>query len=101
MARSSVSSLSSLPLTLNLQGAKIPHADLSFTNLSNANLKFADLSFVNLKGADLKNTQFEGADLHGADLSDASNLTRQQLEMARIDKDTKLPKYITENLAAE
>jgi uncharacterized protein YjbI with pentapeptide repeats len=50
------------------------------------------LSSANLEDADLSDTF-----LHGANLKDVSNLTCDQLEEAKLDKDTILPSYIQIN----
>ena len=103
----------------NLQGMDLSYAKLMKANLRNADLSEADLSFsylmradlteANLSGADLtssvisegilkkanlEDAELEDAFLHGADLSEALNLTPDQIESAYIDKDTKMPKYI-------
>ena len=57
-----------------------------FSDLSNANLDLADLN-----GTDLNGTDLSGADLTGADLSGAVNLTKDQVDSARIDGKTRLP----------
>jgi uncharacterized protein YjbI with pentapeptide repeats len=50
--------------------------------LSESDLSDADLSGADLTGADLINTNLSGADLSGAVLSDARNLTQEQLDKA-------------------
>jgi len=48
-------------------------------------------------GASLSKARFDGAVLCGADLSQSIDLTRRQIESARMDKTTKLPDYIELN----
>ena len=45
-------------------------------------------------GLNFKNANLEGTNLKGADLSDARNLTREQLAKAIIDETTTLPAYL-------
>jgi len=93
----------------NLQGADLMWADLQEVflfetnlqgaNLQKANLRGADLSGANLKGARmegaiLKETSFDGTDLRGANLTEATDLTRKQIESARMDEKTRLPKEL-------
>ena len=52
-------------------GAKLLCANLSDADLSSADLSSADLSGANLSGANLSNADFLGADLSGANLSGA------------------------------
>lgn len=87
-----------------LQGAKLNGADLSFAYLMQADLSGADLSGVdfnsavlseaNLNGANLEDADFTDAYLCGVDLSQVLNLTCDQLELANLDRDTRLPDYI-------
>lgn len=75
----------------NLSGASFCGADLSFASLRDTNLAGADCRKVDFSRADLEEADLTGADLRGADLSGARNLTREQIESARIDEHTKLP----------
>ena len=59
--------------------------------LSGANLRDTDLRDTNLIGTDLR-----GAKLFGADLSNAKNLTREQIAEAITDETTILPDYLKE-----
>ncbi len=79
---------------LDLHGAFVRRTDLSYANLERANLAGADFSFANLRGANLKDANLRGTILKGADLSDAANVTWEQLAEAVIDDDTKLPSYL-------
>jgi uncharacterized protein YjbI with pentapeptide repeats len=88
-----------------LSGAKLSGADLSEAYLMRADLTNADLTHVNfrgavlseadLAGADLKDAEFMDAYLCGANLAGVRNLTCDQLELANLDRDTKLPDYIS------
>ena len=87
-----------------LQGAKLNGADLSFSYLMQADLTGADLSEVdfnsavlseaNLNGANLEDADFTEAYLCGVDLSQTRNLTCDQIDLAYLDRDTRLPDYI-------
>ncbi len=84
----------------DLTGADITAANFARANLSFANLTDANLFLTNLSGAYLYQTDLSGArlfsaTLDGVDLSYARNLTQEQISMAKGDKHTKLPEYIT------
>ncbi|MBD5639316.1 pentapeptide repeat-containing protein [Clostridium botulinum] len=75
-------------------------ADLRKTNLRGADLRGACLIVANLKGVDLSGADLIGADLRDADLSGANLrnsifLTQSQINTAKGDSNTKLPKMIT------
>jgi uncharacterized protein YjbI with pentapeptide repeats len=90
----------------NLTGADLHFASLWDTNLTDTNLTGADLTNAGLQSADLTDANLTGADLTGAypvyadftranltdanltdaDLTDASNLTQEQLDSACIRK---------------
>ena len=72
-------------------------ADLTGAKLDGAVLTGADLSGVKPhgewhRGADLTGADLTGADLTGADLRRAKGLTQAQVDSAKGNKDTKLPK---------
>jgi len=75
-------------------------ADLKDANLRDMELINADLSGAYLFGTDLRDTDLSSADLRiaklggGADLRGARNLTQAQIEQARVDQTTKLPRDI-------
>ena len=99
------------PLRFNLAGAYIPGTTLSRTNLVCANFSRANCTRVdfsdsvmrdanlsgtvlveaNLQRVDFENANLKGADLRGADLTDAINLTSQQIGEAIVDANTKFP----------
>jgi uncharacterized protein YjbI with pentapeptide repeats len=77
---------------LDLHGAYLRSTDLSYTTLVDANLSGADFTNANFRGANFENANLAGTILRGADLTDATNLTEQQLAAAIIDEHTKLPR---------
>jgi uncharacterized protein YjbI with pentapeptide repeats len=91
----------------NLRNADLSEADLSFSYLMRADLTEANLSDADLtscvmsegifKKANFEDAELEDAFLHGTDLSEALNLTPDQIESANIDRDTKVPEYIEVN----
>ncbi|MFO1047200.1 MAG: pentapeptide repeat-containing protein [Geminicoccaceae bacterium] len=86
------------PFVLDLHGAFIRRTDLSGANLTNANLSNADCTGVNFRGANLRGTILKGTILRGADLTNAKNLTVEQLAEAVIDDETVLPSYLPAKL---
>ncbi|EPY6470461.1 pentapeptide repeat-containing protein [Clostridium sporogenes] len=75
-------------------------ADLRKTNLRGADLRGACLIAANLRGVDLSGADLIGADLRDADISGANLrnsifLTQSQINAAKGDSHTKLPKMIT------
>ncbi len=71
-----------LLIDAQLQNAWITDAQLEGTVLSLANLEGADLSDTNLQDAYLTRANLNGAALQGAILTDANNVTGQQLNSA-------------------
>jgi uncharacterized protein YjbI with pentapeptide repeats len=63
--------------------------------LSGGNLTAANLSGADLSRADLTGARLRFADLSGANLTGAKNLTREQLDKACGNADTKLPGGLT------
>ena len=86
---------------LDLHGAYVPSTVLSNTNLESANLSGADFTSAIFRGANFKNANLTGTILRGADLTDARNLTREQIAVAIIDERTKLPALAPVPAAAE
>ena len=73
--------------------------DLRKTNLKGADLRgacliAANLSGVDLSGADLIGADLRDTDLRGASLIEAIFLTQAQINTAKGDSDTKLPKQL-------
>jgi len=83
---------------LDLHGAFVRRADLSGASLLHANLDGADATNAAFQGADFAGASMKGTILRGADLSDAKNLTIDQLSSAIIDGSTVLPNYIDRSL---
>ena len=79
---------------LDIHGAFVRRADLSYANLERANLAHADATNAIFRGAKFKDTNLKGTILKGADLRDAKGLTAEQLAEAIIDETTLLPDYI-------
>ncbi|WP_241671697.1 pentapeptide repeat-containing protein [Streptomyces sp. IB2014 016-6] len=90
----------------DLTGAWLTGVDLSYaimleTDFTGAKFNASDLTGAILTGSDFTGTTFmdvdmnatnlNDVDLTGADLSDVSNLTRDQIEFARTDGETRLP----------
>ena len=72
-----------------LVNADISGARLSNAELSDANLANADLSYANLANADLSH-----ANLNGVDLRDAKGLSKSQLNKAKTDEHTLVPRWL-------
>ena len=79
----------------DLTGADLRSADLRGANLRGAYLLGADLRGADLRVADLLGADCRGADLGGADLTGSIFATQPQLDAARGDADTRLPRSIT------
>ncbi|HEX8200179.1 MAG TPA: pentapeptide repeat-containing protein [Isosphaeraceae bacterium] len=91
----------------NLRGANLREADLRGakldrlepgegvparpTQLCDAQLQGADLTGADLTGADLSGADLHGTILRGTDLTEVTGLTRQPLETAVADDQTRLP----------
>ncbi len=82
------------PLRIDLSRTFIRRTDLSDANLEGANLSYADCQNAIFRRVNFKDANLEGTNLKGADLSDARNLTREQLDKAIIDETTTLPAYL-------
>ncbi|MGH3438960.1 MAG: pentapeptide repeat-containing protein [Sciscionella sp.] len=79
----------------DLVGANLKGADLRGANLRGACLIGADLSGADLRAADLTGADCRNADLRGADLSGSIFLIQSQLDAAKGDVYTKLPRSLT------
>ena len=89
----------------DLRGAKLDSAQLgrawlqgarmNTATLTNADLQGADLTSVDFKFAIVGGAKFERAILAGANLERARGLTKEQLQKACGDEDTKLPGGMT------
>ncbi|NYI05647.1 uncharacterized protein YjbI with pentapeptide repeats [Allostreptomyces psammosilenae] len=76
----------------DLIGGRLSGADLRGASLRGAYLIAADLSGADLRWADLLGADFRDADLSGADLTGSIFLTQSQLNAARGDAATRLPR---------
>ncbi len=100
-----------------LEGANLEQARLQEANLQGAQLENAVVKNCNLMEANLQNTNFQNADiqgsqfnedvmfgqtnLKGANLVDASGLSVMQIKTSLVDKDTKLPEYLSDDMEDE
>jgi uncharacterized protein YjbI with pentapeptide repeats len=78
----------------DLIGADLRGADLSSANMRGAYLIGADLTGAKLSLADVTGADLRGADLSGANLRDTIFLTQAQLDAAKGDAGTKLPRSL-------
>jgi uncharacterized protein YjbI with pentapeptide repeats len=78
----------------DLAGAGLRRADLRGADLAGACLIAADLRGADLRGADLIGADLRAADLRGADLRATLFLTQPQLDSARGDAVTRLPRSL-------
>ncbi len=85
---------------LDLHGAFLRYTDFSHANLEDANLSGADFSEARFRGSNFKNADLSGTILQGADLTDATNLTVEQVKAAIIDERTRLPILVNEPAVA-
>ncbi len=76
----------------NLQGANLSDTNLSGAYLVHANLEKANLKGAKLQDASISGANFTAADISGADLSMVSGAVQGQLERAKRNWFTKLPK---------
>ena len=87
------------PFVLDLHGSFIRRTDLSGANLANADFSGADCTGAIFRGANFRGTVLKGTILRGADVTDARNLTWEQLSEAVIDDKTALPAYLRDQAA--
>jgi len=79
----------------DLMGARLKGANLRGANLRGAYLIAADLKGADLRTADLIGADLRAADLAGADLTGALFLTQSQLNAAKGDAATELPRSLS------
>jgi uncharacterized protein YjbI with pentapeptide repeats len=79
----------------NLTRANLSEAHLQGANLDNAMLHLAIFHEAILYDVSLQNAMLYQAKLQGADLSNVKGLTQNQINMACLDKHTKLPRGLT------
>jgi len=82
------------PLRIDLCRTFIRRTDFTGANLEGANLSYADCQNAIFRRVNFRNTNVEGRNLMGADLSDARNLTLEQIKMAIVDEMATLPAYL-------
>lgn len=80
---------------LDFIGADLKKMDLRGADLRGAFLIAADLRGVDLSGADLIASDMRDADLRGANLTNSIFITQAQINTAKGDANTKLPKSLT------
>lgn len=78
----------------DLMGAKLKGADLRGANLRGAYLIAANLIGADLRSVDLIGADLRDADISGADLSSSLFITQFQLNAAKGDASTKIPKRL-------
>jgi hypothetical protein len=76
---------------MDLEAFELYGADLRDAKLSGADLRDAKLSGAKLYGADCSRMRIDSARLQSANLSDAVNLTQEQIDKALGNSETKLP----------
>ena len=79
----------------NLTRANLSGARLSGVNLDNAMLHLAILHDAILQNASMQDAMLYQANLQGVDLEHVKGLTQYQINMACIDKQTKLPQGLS------
>jgi len=79
----------------NLTRANFSEAQLEGAHLDNAMLHLAILHKAVLQDASLKNAMLYQTNLQGADLRNVEGLTQYQINMACLDKHTKLPRGLS------
>ena len=91
-----MASLNPLPRVpkLDIHGASVRGTRFDRANLTNADLTRANATNASFRGADFAGAKLTGTVLYGADLTDALNLTEEQLIEALLDENTVLPRYI-------
>jgi uncharacterized protein YjbI with pentapeptide repeats len=78
----------------NLSGYQFVDMDLRWANFQGFNLEEAVLNGARLEGACFHSANLEKAHLEGADLRYADGLTKEQIDSAFIDKNTKLDYHL-------
>ena len=83
----------------NLQSANLKNANLSEAGMLESNLQYADLGNTNLKGAQFnEDVLFNQTNLKGANLKGTTGISSSQIDLAIIDKETRLPDYLEEEM---
>jgi len=82
-----------------LQSTHMKNCNLSGAGMLESNLQYADLENANLEGAQFnEDTLFNQTNLKGANLATATGLSSAQLSQSLIDKQTRLPDYLEEEM---
>src|SRR5262249_11357971 len=79
---------------LDLAGAELPGVDLVGADLRGALVIGTNLRAADLRGADVRAADFRNSDLQGADLRGCPYLPQAQLDAARGDAATKMPRIL-------
>ena len=82
----------------NFMGANLKGQKLAGENLSGSLFIAANLTNVDFSGSELLGSDFRDANLSGANLSKSLYLTQAQINAAKGDSNTKLPKSLTKPL---
>ena len=86
----------------NLQGAQLESANLKKCNLMESNLQSTNLQYADVQSAQFnEDVIFGQTNLKGANLTDASGLSVMQIQISQVDKDTKLPEYLSDDMEDE
>ena len=87
---------------VNLQGAQLENANLKKCNLMESNLQSTNLQNADVQSAQFnEDVMFGQTNLRGANLLDASGLSVMQIQTSLVDKDTKLPEYLSDDMEDE
>jgi uncharacterized protein YjbI with pentapeptide repeats len=78
----------------HLEDADLRDADLQNADLRGAFLHRADLRGAKLAGADFQGAQTDGTDFRGVDLSQAKNLSSDQIKKGILNPQTKVPAQV-------
>ncbi|MFG3254420.1 pentapeptide repeat-containing protein [Streptomyces sp. NPDC048172] len=79
---------------VSMVGSILNNADMCRAALHRARCAGTALARVDLRGAMVSHADFTGADLRGADLRESEGLTAEQLSVAHIDDETRLPGFL-------
>jgi len=96
----------------NLEGARMQEVNLQGAQLSGANVKRCNLMESNLQNANFENSDLQSSqfnedvlfgqtNLKGANLTDASGLSVMQIKLSLVDKGTRLPEYLSDDMEDE
>ena len=87
---------------VNLQGAQMESAVVKNCNLMESNLQNTNLQNADIQGSQFnEDVMFAQTNLKGANLTDASGLNVMQIKTSQVDKSTKLPEYLSDDMEDE